>query len=202
MTHTFENLIQQREESFSKKEREIGNQIIGLDNKFEELRTENSRIKLENNEYHRRIESLSDEISNKDEQLRQLQWKLDDERNNKQLNDDQIHRKINQLIVYYFFHHLISIVIVLIVHLYLIFHLIVILFYGDIHYFPILFLNFQCVILRIYCLIQLFGFRFHVLSSKMILLFVGLNFQMYESNPCKRKNNKIIMLLHNKVIKE
>ena len=97
MTHTFENLIQQREESFSKKEREIGNQIIGLDNKFEELRTENSRIKLENNEYHRRIESLSDEISNKDEQLRQLQWKLDDERNNKQLNDDQIHRKINQL---------------------------------------------------------------------------------------------------------
>ena len=68
-----------------------------LDKKFEELRTENSRLKSENSDSHRKIEALADEISNKDEQARQLHWKLDDERNSKQQGDDQVQRRIHQL---------------------------------------------------------------------------------------------------------
>ena len=84
MTQTFENLIFQREESFAKKEKEIGNQITSLDLKFEELRTENSKLKSDKNDFQRNIESLSNEILNLEEQNRQLQWRLNDERNNQQ----------------------------------------------------------------------------------------------------------------------
>ena len=52
--------------------------------KFEELRTENSKLKSDKNDFQRKIESLSNEILNHEEQNRQLQWRLNDERNNQQ----------------------------------------------------------------------------------------------------------------------
>ena len=82
MTQTFENLIHQREESFAKKEKEISNQILLLDQKFEELRTDNTRLKSDNNDYQRKLEASSNDLLNKEEQCRQFQWQLDDERNN------------------------------------------------------------------------------------------------------------------------
>jgi chromosome segregation ATPase len=97
LTHTFEVLIQQREESFSVREREIGHQVSALDKKFEQLQTENSRLKNDNNDYQRKLENSSDELNMKEESSRQLQWRLDDERNSKQQGDDQIQRKIHQL---------------------------------------------------------------------------------------------------------
>lgn len=68
-----------------------------LDKKFEQLQTENTRLKSENMEANRKVESLSDESSAKEEHLRQLQWRLDDERNSKQQGDDLGHRKVHQL---------------------------------------------------------------------------------------------------------
>lgn len=97
LTHTFEVLLQQREESFSQREREIGLQVAGLEKKFELLQTENSRLKSGNNECHRKIETAGDEMAVKEEQARQLQWRLDDERSSKQQSDDQTQRRVNQL---------------------------------------------------------------------------------------------------------
>jgi hypothetical protein len=54
-------------------------------------------LKTENGDYNRRIEGISDELSVKEEQSRQLQWRLDDERNSKQQGDDQIQRRVHQL---------------------------------------------------------------------------------------------------------
>lgn len=48
-------------------------------------------------EANRKVEALSDESSAKEEHLRQLQWRLDDERNSKQQGDDLGHRKVHQL---------------------------------------------------------------------------------------------------------
>ena len=97
LTSTFEALIQQREESFGLRERDIGFQVGSLDKKFEQLQTENSRLKAENMEANRKVDALSDESSAKEEHLRQLQWRLDDERNSKQQGDDLGHRKVHQL---------------------------------------------------------------------------------------------------------
>lgn len=97
LTNAFETLLSQREESFSDRERDIGVQVSALDKKFEVLQTENSRLKLEIVDWHRKMESASDEAAAKTEQLRLLQWRMDDERNMRQQGDDQGHRRMNQL---------------------------------------------------------------------------------------------------------
>ena len=97
LTNTFEALLNQREESFNSRERDIGIQVSALDRKFEVLQTENSRLKLEVLEWQRKMESTSDEAAAKAEQLRLLQWRMDDERNMKQQGDDQDKRRMNQL---------------------------------------------------------------------------------------------------------
>lgn len=97
LTNTFELLLEQREEAFSMKEREISKQISLLDNRFEQLRTDNSRLKSELGDALRRQEVLSEESSVKEDQLRQLQWRTDDERTAKLQNDDSMQRHIQQL---------------------------------------------------------------------------------------------------------
>ena len=54
--------------------------MLVLDNKFEQLQTENNRLKSENGECRRSNEQLLEEARNRDDACRQLQWNLDDER--------------------------------------------------------------------------------------------------------------------------
>jgi len=94
LTRTFEALLQQREDSFSLREREIGSQVTALDTRFEQLQTENSRVKSDYWEAQRRIEHLTEEAAAKEESCRQLQWRLDDERLSKQQGDDSLQRRL------------------------------------------------------------------------------------------------------------
>ena len=63
LTRTFEHLIQQREEAFMGREREFGGQVLSLDSKFEQLSTDNSRLKSELAESARRIERLTEDLA-------------------------------------------------------------------------------------------------------------------------------------------
>lgn len=97
LTHTFEQLLHQREETFASKERDIAHQIAVLESRFEQLQTENTRLKAEASDNFRKFEILSEEMSLKEEQCRQLQWRLDDERLSSQSSHDTIHRQLQQL---------------------------------------------------------------------------------------------------------
>ena len=96
LTQTFENLLAQREESFVQKEKEFGQQVIQLDGKFEQLLTDNGRLKAELHEAKRLNEKSEEQIGMKEESIRQLQWKIEDERLGRQQNDDTLHRQLNQ----------------------------------------------------------------------------------------------------------
>ena len=97
LTHTFEVLLQQREDAFSNKEKEISLQVQALDSKFEILQSENSRLKTENGDLHRRLQAVNDEMAVKYDHARQLQYRLEEDRTNKQQSDDQLQRKLQQM---------------------------------------------------------------------------------------------------------
>lgn len=99
LTQTFEALLEQRDDSFSKKEREIGQQITQLDSRFEQLRTDNSRLKSELADALRRCELFDEELRMKDDQLRQIHWRVEDERSAKIIQDDAIQRQLQQLTI-------------------------------------------------------------------------------------------------------
>ena len=90
-------LVHQREESFSLRERDIGHQVNALSQKFEHLHLENSKLRSENSDLLLKSETAADDVLGKRDQMRQLQWKLDDERNSKQHDDDMKQRHIQQL---------------------------------------------------------------------------------------------------------
>lgn len=96
LTHTFEQLLSQREATFLSRERDIGGQVISLDSKFEQLSTDNSRLKADVAEGVRRIEHLTEEIALKEEAIRHLQWRLEDERIGRQQADDSLQRRLQQ----------------------------------------------------------------------------------------------------------
>jgi hypothetical protein len=89
--------VHQREESFSLREREIGHQVNALNQKFEHLHLENSRLRSENSDLLIKTETAADDVFAKRDQVRQLQWKLDDERVSKLHEDDQRQRHVQQL---------------------------------------------------------------------------------------------------------
>lgn len=89
--------MHQREESFSLREREIGHQVNALNQKFEHLHLENSRLRSENSDLLIKTETAADDVFAKRDQVRQLQWKLDDERVSKLHEDDQRQRHVQQL---------------------------------------------------------------------------------------------------------
>lgn len=80
LTSTFEGILQQREDAYNNKERDIAGQIRLLDTRFEQLQTENTRLKNELAASLRKSEHLVEDLSQKEEGRRQLQWSLDDER--------------------------------------------------------------------------------------------------------------------------
>jgi len=99
LTQTFEQLLRQRDETLSQKERDIVGQISLLENKLESLLTENTRLKGELQDAQRRSELMNDELTSKEEQIRQLTWRLDDERSIKQRGDDILHRQLQQTVL-------------------------------------------------------------------------------------------------------
>ena len=90
-------LVHQREESFSLREREIGHQVNALNQKFEHLHLENSQLRSENSDLLIKTETAADDVLAKRDQVRQLQWTLDDERVSKLREDDQRQRHVQQL---------------------------------------------------------------------------------------------------------
>eukprot|EP01041_Mallomonas_annulata_P011457 gene11457-23962_t len=97
LTHTFEQLLHNRELSFSEREKEINHSVLILEERFEMLQTENSRLHSELLELQRNITMKTEELGEKEEQLRQVQWRLEDERQNSQLTEDTLQRQLQQL---------------------------------------------------------------------------------------------------------
>lgn len=96
LTHTFEQLLCQREESFAQREKEIGQQVAALDKRFEQLHTENSRLRSECADTQRKLEAAGEELLIKEESCRHLQWRLDDLRLGKQQTDDSLNRSLQE----------------------------------------------------------------------------------------------------------
>lgn len=94
LTHTFEQLLRQREEAFVSRERDIAAQVAALESRFEQLITDNSRLKTELQESHRRVETSTDDVLLRDDHIRQLQWRLEDERVTRQQLEDDLKRKL------------------------------------------------------------------------------------------------------------
>ena len=97
LTTTFEQLILHREKHYGAREKKLGTQILALDEKFETLNTENSRLKSELQGSQRFVESQQKELLQDKEKLQSLNWQLDDERGNKQRLCDALERQVQSL---------------------------------------------------------------------------------------------------------
>eukprot|EP01034_Spumella_vulgaris_P025482 gene25482-31948_t len=89
-------MLQQANSSKDESERDIAKQIGELELRYERIQTENHRIKSEREEAQRLCEQLREEVNNKEEQRRQTQWQLDDERTVKSVADDTLQRNLRQ----------------------------------------------------------------------------------------------------------
>jgi hypothetical protein len=88
-----------RENSFAEKERHIAEQINLLERRFEQLQTENSRLKTDLIDAHSECEKLSTSMTRQEESRSQLQWLFEDERSQKLANEDTMKRQIQKLSV-------------------------------------------------------------------------------------------------------
>ena len=88
-----------RENSFAEKERHIAEQINLLERRFEQLQTENSRLKTDLIDAHGECENLSTSMTRQEESRSQLQWLFEDERSQKLANEDTMKRQIQKLSV-------------------------------------------------------------------------------------------------------
>lgn len=88
-----------RENSFAEKERHIAEQILLLERRFEQLQTENSRLKADLVDAHSECEKISTSLSRQEESRSQLQWLFEDERSQKLTNEDSMKRQIQKLSV-------------------------------------------------------------------------------------------------------
>ena len=96
LTQTFEQLIQQREQAFNEREKEIIKQIAALEQRFESLMTESARLKSELAEAQRRVEQRGVELAAREEQCRNLSWRLEDERQSSLAAADALARQLQQ----------------------------------------------------------------------------------------------------------
>jgi hypothetical protein len=97
LTATFEQLMQQREESFLHREDDIHLQITALDQRFEKLQNENLRLKEALRESRSQVERMDEVQSQKEDRLRQLQYQLEDEAQSRIAAEDLLKRQINAL---------------------------------------------------------------------------------------------------------
>ena len=97
LSSTFETILQQREDSFSKYEQEISQQITLLDTKLEKLQNENLKLKELLRDLRGTNEKLVEENHKKDEKQQQTSFQLQEEIQKRLTNDDTMKRHINGL---------------------------------------------------------------------------------------------------------
>lgn len=97
LTQTFEQIIERRDQMWKAKEVEISKQIQVLEEKFDKLQTENTRLKNKNRELTLQVEELQNDLQHKEESLRQLNYKLEDTTLSKQSVEDSYQRQLNAL---------------------------------------------------------------------------------------------------------
>lgn len=95
LTGTFEQILQERELQFQHKELDIQKQIQMIDDRFEKLQTENIYMKEQFREYKLKYEKAVEDVNQKDEKIRQLQYQVEDERNLKLSLEDSMTRQLH-----------------------------------------------------------------------------------------------------------
>ncbi|KAJ1430813.1 hypothetical protein B484DRAFT_430471, partial [Ochromonadaceae sp. CCMP2298] len=96
LTSSFEGLLRQTEDGFASKEREVGQQVARLDERMEQLHSENARVRQEAQASQRRAEGLAEELAGREEARQKAQWALDDERASRQIAEDALQHKLQQ----------------------------------------------------------------------------------------------------------
>ena len=96
LTSTFESLLQHRDDTFLEKERTVAEQMNSLEAKFDIIQTENTRLKSELANSRCKVDLLSEEALRREEYLRQVQWRLDSERENRSSEDQQAILRLQQ----------------------------------------------------------------------------------------------------------
>ena len=64
--------------------------------KFDNIQTENSRLRSELHDVERKLDIQGKEVVSKEEQLRQRNWQLEDERQSRQADEDTLQRLLQQ----------------------------------------------------------------------------------------------------------
>jgi hypothetical protein len=97
LSQVFENILRENEEKFAIKEKEIGEQVNMLNDRFERLFTENTRIKKESHEMRINNDKMREEMSRKDDLMRQIQWQMEDLRATSTHSEDELRRKLHSV---------------------------------------------------------------------------------------------------------
>ncbi len=79
LTLTFDSILSQKETTIANKEKEITNQIMILESRLEALLNENMKLRSSLSESRRLASQVQEEGLAKQESLRQLQWRVEDE---------------------------------------------------------------------------------------------------------------------------
>lgn len=96
MTSAFEQLVAQREATFSQREQEIVGQIASLEKRIESTHTENTRLKSELADTLRQRDKMSLDAERREETIRQLQWKIDDSLETWKRREDALERSLHE----------------------------------------------------------------------------------------------------------
>jgi len=97
LTQHYDMLLQQREEMHSTRDHDIVQKIQLLDNRFETLTLENTKVKALYREKKLQYEQLHEQIIQKDEKIKKLTYDLEDTQSNFMTKEDQYNRRISQL---------------------------------------------------------------------------------------------------------
>lgn len=95
LTASFEHMAAQRERIWLDKELALGKRLEGLEAVFQQLRTENFRLKSESQEARREADQRAAELAVREEARRQTQWLLEDERLQRAHAEDELKRKLD-----------------------------------------------------------------------------------------------------------
>ena len=98
LTSTFEALLKQRDQENLMKDKEVKDQFFKLENKFDLIRTENMKLSSENHNKSCKLEFVMGDLSRKEENLRQLQFKLDQINIDHREELESYHSRMNQAI--------------------------------------------------------------------------------------------------------
>ncbi len=97
LTQHYDMLLAQREEIYHARENEILQQIQALDSRFETLTMENTKIKNLYREKKLQYEQLHEQIIQKDEKIKKLNYDLEDAQSSSMKKEDSFTRRVSQL---------------------------------------------------------------------------------------------------------